>query len=315
MKKLVFPLVIVLFGLFRVSAGVRYLDTITDSVITDTYTYAKKDNQKLDLDIYRPAGDVATDRPIFLYVHGGGFSGGTRNDNGIVDFCTKIAKRGYVAVSISYRLTRKGTKTEFGCECTAKEKLATFAAAVDDLHDATAFLINNCEEFGIDPDKIILAGSSAGAETVLNAVYDRPVRYEDQVTYAGVISMAGAIPDTAKVTADTAIPTLFFHGTCDDLVPYGQASHRYCKEKQPGYLVLNGGQVIAEKLRRLGKPYWLYTVCGGNHSLAGSPMTRQFDVITGFCYDFVLNGKRDQIHTIIPGEHDCDYPSYNYCSN
>jgi acetyl esterase/lipase len=195
--------------------------------------------------------------------------------------------------------------------------LATFTAAVEDLHDATVFIIQHKDQFGIDPQKIILAGSSAGAETVLDAVYDQPFKYEADptVSYAGVISMAGAIPDTARVTAETAIPSLFFHGTCDNLVPYGKASHRYCKPDQPGYFVLNGGQVIAEKLRLLGKPYWLHTTCGGNHSLAGSPMSEYFDEIMEFSYHFVLNGKRDQIHTIIQGEHQCDYPAFNYCSD
>lgn len=315
MKTLIFLLLFFVFSLHETSAADRYRDVVTDSVIAETYTYAEKNGQRLDLDIYLPVQDQETERPVLLYVHGGGFSGGTRNGDGIVDFCKKIARRGYAAVSISYRLTRKETKTGFGCDCTAKEKLATFTAAVEDLHDATAFLIERQEQFGIDPNQIILAGSSAGAETVLDAVYDQPLKYEadPSISYAGVISMAGAIPDTSKITDQTAIPSLFFHGTCDNLVPYGKASHRYCNPDEAGYLVLNGGQVIAEKLRLLGKPYWLHTTCGGNHSLAGSPMTLYFDEIIKFCYDFVLNSKKDQIHTIVPGEHACDYPEFNYC--
>ncbi|MGV8137755.1 MAG: alpha/beta hydrolase [Mangrovibacterium sp.] len=315
MKTLTLSLLFFIFWLFDASAGDRYLEVITDSVITETYTYAEKNGRRLDLDVYMPVQDQEAERPVLLYVHGGGFSGGTRNGEGIVEFCKKIACRGYVAVSISYRLTRKGTETGFGCDCTAGEKLATFTAAVEDLHDATDFLVKQREQFRIDPHQIILAGSSAGAETVLDAVYDQPLKCEadPSVSYAGVISMAGAIPDTAKVTVQTAIPSLFFHGTCDNLVPYGKASHRYCKPDQAGYLVLNGGQVIAEKLRLLGKPYWLHTTCGGNHSLAGSPMTLYFNEIVKFCYEFVLKGKKDQIHTIVPGKHACDYPEFNYC--
>lgn len=317
MKNLVLFLIVLIAGSADVGAGERYLDGITDSVIIETYTYAEKDGQQLDLDGYFPASDPEFSRPVFLYVHGGGFSGGTRNGGGIAEFCKKVAQRGYVTVSISYRLTRKGTDTGFGCDCKAEDKLATFAAAVEDLYDATEFIVSRQEQFRIDPDKIILAGSSAGAETVLDAVYDRPVKSDDQipVTYAGVISMAGAIPDLAKVTAETAVPSMFFHGTCDNLVPYGIASHRYCKPDQPGYLVLYGGQAIAGKLNLLGKPYWLHTTCGGNHSLAGSPMTNYFDEIMEFSWRFVLNDARDQIHTIIPGGHQCDYPSFNYCSD
>jgi len=316
MKNLFLPLIFFLFFLNGLSAQERYLEEIVDSVETETFTYAEKDSQRLDLDIYRPAFDTMDDRPVLLYVHGGGFSGGSRDGSGIVAFCKKVARRGYVAVSMSYRLTRKGTDTMFGCDCPADVKLSTFAEAVEDLQDATFFIIQHQEQFGIDPRRIILAGSSAGAETVLCAAYEPPNCYgldSGPVAYAGVISMAGAIPDTAKITRETAIPSMFFHGTCDNLVPYGTAPHHYCSKDQPGYLILNGSKAISEKLRLLGKPYWLHTTCGGDHALAGIPMTRYFNEIMQFCHDFVLQGKREQIHTIVPGEHNCDYPAYNYC--
>lgn len=296
----------------------RYLEEITDSVKVETFTYIQKDGQKLDLDIYTPVFDDETSRPVFLYVHGGGFSGGIRNGQGTIDFCKKIARHGYVAVSISYRLTRKGTKTALGCDCPADEKLATFDAAVEDLQDATFFLIENRQGFGIDPQKIIISGSSAGAETVLAAAYEPPYCYgldSGPVAYAGVISMAGAVADTSRIYDESAIPSMFFHGTCDNLVPYATAPHHYCDEGKDGYLILNGGKAIADKLNQLGKPYWLYTICGGDHGVAGSPMTQQFDEIMTFCYDFVLHNSRDQIHTIVPGEHNCEYPAYNYCNN
>ena len=314
-------LLLSLFSVFLLTgtyAQERYLEEISDSVLAETFTYTQKDGQNLDLDIYTPAFDDETKRPVFLYVHGGGFSGGTRNGKGTVEFCKKIAKRGYTAVSISYRLTRKGKDTAFGCDCPANEKLATFDAAVEDLQDATYFLIENREQFGIDPQTIIISGSSAGAETVLNAAYQAPFCYgleSGPVAYAGVVSMAGAIPDTAKIYEESAIPSLFFHGTCDNLVPYASASHHYCNENQPGYLVLHGSKTIADKLDRLGKPYWLHTTCGGNHSLAGSPMSDYFEEIMDFCHRFVLNHSQEQIHTVVPGEHTCDYPAFDYCSN
>ena len=317
MKKLILSLSAIFF-LSSLFAQERYIDEITDSVTVATFTYIQKDGQNLDLDIYTPAFDDETSRPVYLYVHGGGFSGGTRNSAEIVNFCKKIARRGYVAVSMSYRLTRKGTATAFGCDCPAQDKLATFAAAVEDLQDASYFLIENRVSFGIDPQKIIISGSSAGAETVLSAAYEPPYCYgldSGPVQYAGVVAMAGAIADTSKIYDESAIPSMLFHGTCDNLVPYGSAPHHYCQEGQPGYLILHGSKTIADKLNQLGKPYWLFTVCGANHRIAGSPMSDYFDKIMLFCHDFVLHHSKDQIHTIIPGEHNCDYPAYNYCSN
>jgi len=301
---------------FIIEAQERYLQEISESVKIETYTYANKEGQNLDLDVYIPGIDTASQRVVYLFVHGGGFSGGSRNGVGIQKFCKKIAQRGYVAVSISYRLTRKGKTSRFGCDCPANEKMKTFQAAVEDIHDATSFLIENREKFGIDPDEIILSGSSAGAEAVLNAAYE-PWRIEGKpVIYAGVISFAGAIPDTGVITKETAIPTFLFHGTCDNLVPYATAPHHYCDKQTVGYLMLSGSYSIAEKLYQLDKSYWLHTTCGAGHGIAGSPITDYFSEIIDFCYRFVVLGTNEQIRTVIPGKQgNCIYPKYNFCDN
>ena len=134
----------------------RYRDEITDSAKVETFTYAFKDGKSLDMDVYFPMNDNQTKRALIFYVHGGGFSGGQRNEPGIRQFCKKLAYRGYVVSSISYRLTRKGTPTEFGCDCPAADKKITFRKAVEDLQDATFFMIKNREKMGIDPHTIIL---------------------------------------------------------------------------------------------------------------------------------------------------------------
>jgi acetyl esterase/lipase len=308
-----------LFFLFpSLQAQERYKEEITDSVKVDTYTYAFKDGQSLDLDVYTPAFDNKSKRPLIFYVHGGGFSGGTRNESGIQEYCRKLAKYGYVVSSISYRLTRKGTETGFGCDCPAIDKRNTFNKAVEDLQDATFFMIQQRDKMGIDPQKIILSGSSAGAETVLNTAYQPPMCYgldSGPVSYAGVISMAGAIPDTSKIFKESAIPSLLFHGTCDNLVPYASAPHHYCKESQPGYLMLHGSYTIAGKLKKLGTPYWLITYCNSDHEIAGKPMTANFNDIIDFCYTFVVNKSAEQRTTVIKTENKpCEYQSFNFCT-
>lgn len=297
----------------------RYLDQVIDSVDVHTYTYATKDGENLDLDIYLPFFDQLESRPVILYVHGGGFSSGTRNGPGIVQFCHKLAERGYIAVSISYRLTRKGKPTAFGCDCPVNDKRNTFQAALEDIQDATAFLINNRESLGIDPQNIILAGSSAGAEAALITAYQPPNCYgldSGPVSYAGVISMAGAIPDLDKVYDESAVPTLFFHGTCDNLVPYATAPHHYCNPTQPGYLILHGAHTLANRLAELEIPYWLHTTCGGKHEIASKPMDAYFEEIVEFCHDFILTGSAESRHTVIPGNGNaCDYERFSFCAN
>lgn len=305
------------FWTFRSFAQERYFANSFDEINTETYTYATKDGENLDLDIYLPTNDSDFERATLLYVHGGGFSGGTRDNEGTVEFCKRMAGYGYVVVSMSYRLTRKDKPGAFGCNCPANEKLNTFQAAVEDVQDATFFLIENREQFGIDPQKIILAGSSAGAETVLNAAYQPPYCYgldSGPVSFAGVISMAGAIPDTAVLFTDSAIPSLLFHGTDDNLVPYATASHHYCNQSEPGYLVLNGSYTIAKKLESLNVPYWLHTTCGGAHELASSPMKLYFDEIVDFCYDFVINKAGETRLTIVNGaQKNKEYQQFGFC--
>jgi acetyl esterase/lipase len=308
----------ILFFSLNISAQERYKDEITDSVRVETYTYAFKDGQSLDLDVYFPAFENQANRPLIIYVHGGGFSGGKRDEKGTQEFCSKLARRGYVAASITYRLTRKGTETGFGCDCPAVDKLNTFHKAVEDIQDATFFMIQQRDKMGIDPQKIILSGSSAGAEAVLNAAYQPPYCYgldSGPVSYAGVISMAGAIPDTSRIFKESAVPSLLFHGTCDNLVPYASASHHYCKENQPGYLILHGANTIAAKLRETETPFWLYTYCNSAHEIAGKPMTTNFNEIVDFCYSFILNNGTEQRVTVIKTDNKpCNYQTYNFCT-
>ena len=312
--KVILPILV--FSL-NVTAQQRYKDEITDSVRIETFTYAFKDGQSLDMDVYFPAFDNQTNRVLIFYVHGGGFSGGSRNETGIQNYCKKLAQHGFVVSSISYRLTRMDS-LGFGCNCPAIDKLNTFNSAVEDLQDATFFMVQQRDKMGINPHEIILSGSSAGAETILNTAYQPPYCYgldSGPVSYAGVISMAGAIPDTSRIFKESAIPSLLFHGTCDNLVPYATAPHRYCKENDTGYLILHGSYTIAEKLKKLGTPYWLYTYCNAAHEIAGKPMTNNLNEIFDFCYSYIIKKGMEQRTTIVKNDKDsCEYQSFSFCT-
>ena len=312
---------VILFCLFFIASQTfaqRYFESRFDEIEVETYTYATKDGENLDLDIYLPKYDPDFERATIIYVHGGGFVQGNRDSEDIQEFCTRLAGYGYVVSSISYRLTRKGTESGFGCDCPAVDKLNTFQAAVEDVQDATFFLIQNREQFGINPQKIILAGSSAGAEAVLNTAYQPPYCYgldSGPVSYAGVISMAGAIPDTTVIYDESAIPSMFFHGTNDNLVPYATAPHHYCDIGSPGYLMLNGSYTISQKLDQLQVPYWLHTTCGAGHEMANVPLTDYFNEIVEFCYKFIIEGEKESMQTVISGPQiNNDYEQFDFCT-
>lgn len=285
---------------FSVSAQQRFIDETFQLQPTKTHTYATKDGQALQLDVYMPVKDSLQQRPLIIFMHGGGFAGGTRTNEAEVKFAESAAKRGYVAVQISYRLTRKGQS--FGCDFEAEGKMQTFRLAAEDFMDALNFMISEKEKFGIDPEKIIVGGSSAGAEAVLNAVYNERLMFKDLVGYenfsfAGVFSLAGAIVDARYITKKNAIPGVFFHGTEDNLVPYATGPHHWCDRDKPGYIILDGSRTITEKLRKLGASYMLYSFEGGKHEHSGMPFD-YFSEIFEFFNSAFLNGEKKQIEIL-----------------
>ena len=137
-----------------------YLDKVSN-VSKRTYTYQKtEDHKKLKLDFYKPK-KVKGELPLLLYIHGGGFSGGKRNDKNTVNFAKNMAARGYAVASISYRLTMKNRG--FGCNTRSKDKIEAFNAASEDISLAVQYLLKRKRKFRLDTRKVILVGTSAGA--------------------------------------------------------------------------------------------------------------------------------------------------------
>jgi predicted esterase len=282
---------------FSISAQQRFTDDSFQLKDTETKTYATKHGEALKLDIYQPENDTMQQRPLIIFMHGGGFAGGTRINPDEVKFAETAARKGYVAVQISYRLTRKGQS--FGCDYDASGKMETFKLAAEDFMDAVNFMIENQEEYGIDPSKIIVGGSSAGAEAILNAVYNERLMFKDFSNYedfdfAGVFSLAGAVVDARYITEENAIPGIFFHGTEDNLVPYATGPHHRCDPNKPGYLMLDGSRTITEKLRKFNTSYLLYSFEGGKHEHSGMPFD-YFPEVFDFFNSVFLNDKKQQI--------------------
>jgi len=243
-----------------------------------TYEYAIKGVDTLKLDVYAPENIQPTDKklPVLLWMHGGGFSGGSRDSKYNIELGQYAAQNDFIGISISYRLLRKGTDTGFGCNCPKETKLETLKQAVLDYLDAAAFVVTNAEKLNADPDYIIAAGSSAGAEAIANAVFMRNYFVSDlqpykAVKFAGLFSCAGAIINTEYMNKENAIPSVFYHGTDDKLVPFGTAPHHYCNSEKPGYLIMEGSKEMVKKLELYETPYYFNVVKGGGHELAGIP--------------------------------------------
>ncbi len=177
----------------------------------------------LKLDLYQPAGDTNPRRPVIVWVHGGGFSGGDKSDG--ADWATAFARRGYVAVSLGYRLLATGP-----CGGSGPVPDQCYTAAEGAQHDAQAavrFLRRNASFLRIDPDRIAMAGESAGAVTSLLVGWRRDdpgssgnPGFPSDIRAA--VSVAGGLPLNDYIGAGDA-PAFFFHGTADPTVPYSWA--------------------------------------------------------------------------------------------
>lgn len=296
MQKYILFSFFILFS-FSIQAQERFIANIFEVAPVTTETYTVKDGEELKLDIYQPLKDELEQRPLIIFMHGGGFAGGTRTSQGEVNFAKAAAKKGYVAVQISYRLTRKGES--FGCDFEAEGKIETFQKAAEDFLDAAHFMLNNKNKYKIDSTKIIAGGSSAGAEAVLNAVYNERLMFPDLSNYeglefAGIFSLAGAIVDARYITKVNAVPGVFFHGTEDNLVPYATGPHHWCDRNKPGYIMLDGSRTITKKLKEHNTSYMLYTFEGGKHEHSGMP-EKHFPEIFRFFNDVFLNGEVKQV--------------------
>jgi predicted esterase len=198
-----------------------------------------------------------------------------------------MSDHGFVTAAISYRLGLKGEKN-IG-PLNVKPLKNAIRMAVEDLYSATVFLAQNSLKYSIDPGKIILCGSSAGAVTVLQADYELANAnaiasvLPGGFRYAGVIAFAGAIlsfegkPDYRK---QTPAPTMFFHGTDDKVVFYNKM--------QLFNKGLFGTNALVKRFEKFNYPYYVYRYRDMGHEIAEVPMTRNVMEILAFINDYVM---------------------------
>ena len=115
---------------------------------TRSLTYKKVGDRELAMYIFEPAGFKPTDqRPCFVAIHGGGWVAGTPTIMNCVG--EAFAERGWVVANIRYRLHKPDEGT-------------TAFDSVKDAKSAVRYVRSHAKELGIDPDKIVAGGRSAG---------------------------------------------------------------------------------------------------------------------------------------------------------
>ncbi len=251
-----FFIIVFMFTSLLAQSQEMFVGQVYANIEKSIHTYA----DTLQLDFYTAKESRATlNRPLLLLVHGGGFAGGKRDNPEETKFAQTMATKGYAVASISYDLTRADKPNDFGCDCPAALKIETFKTNTENILDAVDYLKNDTD-FNFDPNKIVLVGSSAGAEGILNTVYmqaypDYADVHLERFKFAAVVSFAGAVLDSRYIQEGNAVPAFLIHGAKDQLVPYTSAPHHFCKLTDFGFLPLDGSKVIAERLKQLNAPH------------------------------------------------------------
>ncbi|MBK6932608.1 MAG: T9SS type A sorting domain-containing protein [Saprospirales bacterium] len=204
MKKLTLLLLLMsgYFALNQISAQTRYLNQVfarnqiqvqknviygVNATILYQSVFGEAVPQPLLMDVYTPASDTETNRPLVLYFHTGNFlpffnpanpaqpgfngsCGGERNDSAAVEICTRLAQMGYTVASCTYRQGWLPTSTI--PEVRRYTLINAAYRGVQDASSAIRFFRRSADiggdPFGIDPSKIVLFGQGTGGYISLN---------------------------------------------------------------------------------------------------------------------------------------------------
>lgn len=267
------------------SGTVLYNSLLFDEVSTDvdisygSSTTQGGNSQDLKLDLYEPLGSDEVARPLIILSHGGGFTGGNKED--LEELATYLARSGYVVASISYRL--------IDVEQTATSTIRGVMDAAQDLKGAVRFFRKDAsidQVYRIDPQKIFVGGYSAGAFMSLHLAYlNTEAELEssfgsDIVDYVnqngglegnsgnegyssevkGVLNIAGALIKAELV--DPLDPILYsVHGTEDTVVPFMEG------ESDGTGVSTEGSGLIHVEADNEGISNRLKAISGGDHGV------------------------------------------------
>jgi predicted esterase len=228
------------------SAGILFVDPMFGVDITTDIQYGTNVNGfggdvALYLDLYRPTGPgLPSQSPAIVMMHGGYYETGDKVHE--ARMATEFAKRGYVAVSINYRMIgdlppRPGaplvpdpdrvpdwvSRRLDSWGITFEQYMDTIAAATEDQATAVQWLVDNAATYDIDPGMIAAGGYSAGA--VSSLLLGAGAVDGVSADIGAVFSRAGAIFGL-ETALDPNDPGVFIlHGTLDTTIPYTEVAY------------------------------------------------------------------------------------------
>jgi len=219
------------------------------------------------LDIYQPR-DISMPRPVILYIHGGGFTMCSKDTHQGIGLA--YAHNGHLVFSINYRLSPK----------------YRYPAALEDAAHALLWVKNHAAVYGGDPEKIIVAGESAGGNLTLALAAATCFPIDDPVT--DLLRAAGVVPYAVMVLCGmlqvsypghlkTASPPINRASRKISLSIAEDVSRAYLG---PGYKTIDPGRMLADPLLILesetlpDRPFPVTYAMAGAHDILASHTRR-----------------------------------------
>lgn len=263
-----------------------------DSNMPDrSVVFAQYDDQVLGMDVYMPDDNSAA-HPCMIFTYGGGFKMNTQRNPATRRFCRRLADDlGIVVLAIDYRLGLKDNHAT-GKLSMARPLKNAIDMGTEDLFKALKCVLDNAFSMRINPARIFLCGSSAGAMISLQADFELCNRTEmttlipDDFRFAGVISFAGALFSTSgrpSYVIHSPAPTFLLHGDADKLVPYDKiAVLKYW---------IAGSNTLAKIFDSNGYVYRIKRYKGLGHSVA-MRLEDDYDDVVEFIRSSILGGEK-----------------------
>jgi para-nitrobenzyl esterase len=187
-------------------------------------------DKDLLLDLYEPTGErLPVKRPAMVVIHGGGFKGGSRTAGNMAQLCRDLAARGFVCISIDYRMQGDDPPTD-GRNLIER----SIRAAVADAGTALQWLVDHADKHSVDTKRIAVGGGSAGAITSLLLTYKQREAGAAQPPIAAVIDLWGSLYQSSGDIQAGAPPVLIIHGTNDQVVKFTGAEDIVARCKEVG---------------------------------------------------------------------------------
>ncbi len=263
------------FALFVWAAAAQMPDwaTIHANIPYDQY-------KETVLDILQPTAPSKGKRPGVIVIHGGGWTGGTKESQ-VQPICLRYVEKGFVVANVEYRLA----------------KAALAPAAVTDALKAAEWFRKHARQYNVDKNRIVVTGGSAGGHLALmvgmtpkSAKLGRPAKVAAVVNFYGITDVgdqlegpnlrkyavtwlpeqAGRVDLARRVSPMTYVrkdlpPILTLHGDADPTVPYEH------------------GVKLTKALVDIGARAEMITVPGGKH---GFPKEK-LDELYPFIFEFL----------------------------